>query len=140
MALFGEAKEPFLRQFLRLRHGIPSHDTFSRVFRRLDPVPFQACSAIPMVTKPSLASPASSSSMFCAGPSVGRMVTGRSRARVRMARTRSSPQANPSSSCAASYTASPGTQLQSLRSCWGQSSLAAKRAAPRNAKDEWCAL
>ena len=23
-ALFGEAKEPFLRQFLRLRHGIPS--------------------------------------------------------------------------------------------------------------------
>ncbi len=24
MALFGEAKEPFLRQFLRLRHGIPS--------------------------------------------------------------------------------------------------------------------
>jgi hypothetical protein len=27
MALFGEAKEPFLRQFLRLRHGIPSHDT-----------------------------------------------------------------------------------------------------------------
>jgi len=43
MALFGEAKEPFLRQFLRLRHGIPSHDTFSRVFRRLDPVPFRAC-------------------------------------------------------------------------------------------------
>jgi hypothetical protein len=27
MALFGRAKEPFLRQFLRLRHGIPSHDT-----------------------------------------------------------------------------------------------------------------
>jgi predicted transposase YbfD/YdcC len=43
MALFGEAKEPFLRQFLRLRHGIPSHDTFSRLFRRLDPAPFQAC-------------------------------------------------------------------------------------------------
>jgi predicted transposase YbfD/YdcC len=43
MALFGEAKEPFLRQFLRLRHGIPSHDTFSRVFRRLDPAPFRAC-------------------------------------------------------------------------------------------------
>jgi predicted transposase YbfD/YdcC len=43
MALFGEAKERFLRQFLRLRHGIPSHDTFSRVFRRLDPVRFQAC-------------------------------------------------------------------------------------------------
>ena len=33
MALFGHAKEPFLRQFLHLRHGIPSDDTFSRVFR-----------------------------------------------------------------------------------------------------------
>jgi len=43
MALFGELKEPFMRQFLRLRHGIPSHDTFSRVFRLLDPVPFEAC-------------------------------------------------------------------------------------------------
>src|SRR3954470_21156013 len=43
MALFGEVKEPFLRQFLRLRHGIPSHDTFSRVFRLLDPAPFEAC-------------------------------------------------------------------------------------------------
>lgn len=43
MALFGTAKEPFLRQFLRLRHGIPSHDTFSRVFRLLDPAPFEAC-------------------------------------------------------------------------------------------------
>lgn len=43
MALFGRAKEPFLRQFLRLRHGIPSHDTFSRVFRLLDPVAFHAC-------------------------------------------------------------------------------------------------
>lgn len=43
MALFGEAKEPFLRRFLRLRHGIPSHDTFSRVFRLLDPAPFEAC-------------------------------------------------------------------------------------------------
>jgi len=43
MALFGEAKEPFLRQFLRLRHGVPSHDMFSRVFRLLDPAPFEAC-------------------------------------------------------------------------------------------------
>jgi hypothetical protein len=37
MALFGQAKEPSLRQFLRLRHGIPSHDIFSRLFRLLDP-------------------------------------------------------------------------------------------------------
>lgn len=43
MALFGRAKEAFLRQFLHLRHGIPSHDTFSRVFRLLDPVKFHAC-------------------------------------------------------------------------------------------------
>jgi predicted transposase YbfD/YdcC len=43
MELFGRAKRPFLRQFLRLKYGIPSHDTFSRVFRQLDPRPFQAC-------------------------------------------------------------------------------------------------
>jgi predicted transposase YbfD/YdcC len=42
MADFGEAKEGLLRQFLRLEHGIPSHDTFSRVFRILDPVSFEA--------------------------------------------------------------------------------------------------
>jgi hypothetical protein len=37
MALFAEAKEPFLREFLDLRNGPPNHDTFSRLFRRLDP-------------------------------------------------------------------------------------------------------
>jgi DDE_Tnp_1-associated len=42
MAEFGEAKEGLLRQFLRLEHGIPSHDTFSRVFRILDPAAFEA--------------------------------------------------------------------------------------------------
>lgn len=42
MALFGQAKEPFLRQFLRLERGIPSHDTFSRLFRLLDPARFHA--------------------------------------------------------------------------------------------------
>ena len=30
MALFGRAKEEFLREFLTLRHSIPSHDTFRR--------------------------------------------------------------------------------------------------------------
>ena len=40
MAEFGRAKEPLLRQFLRLEHGIPSHDTFTRVFRHLDPTAF----------------------------------------------------------------------------------------------------
>jgi predicted transposase YbfD/YdcC len=41
MALFGRSKEAFLRQFLQLEHGIPSHDTFSRVFRMLDPRSFE---------------------------------------------------------------------------------------------------
>lgn len=41
MAEFGEAKEALLRQILRLEHGIPSHDTFSRVFRELDPRAFE---------------------------------------------------------------------------------------------------
>ncbi len=35
--LFGQAKEALLRTVLVLEHGIPSHDTFSRVFRILDP-------------------------------------------------------------------------------------------------------
>lgn len=42
MALFGRSKEALLRGMLRLPHGIPSHDTFSRVFRLLDPVAFEA--------------------------------------------------------------------------------------------------
>lgn len=40
---FGAAKEPLLRRFLVLKHGIPSHDTFTRVFRALDPAAFEAC-------------------------------------------------------------------------------------------------
>ena len=42
MALFAAAKEPFLRGFLKLKNGVPSHDTFSRLFRCLDPVQFRA--------------------------------------------------------------------------------------------------
>jgi len=42
MALFAEAKEPFLRGFLQLANGLPSHDTFSRLFRNLDPDQFGA--------------------------------------------------------------------------------------------------
>ena len=37
MELFGRAKEAFLRRFMRLEHGIPSHDAFSNLFRMLDP-------------------------------------------------------------------------------------------------------
>jgi predicted transposase YbfD/YdcC len=42
MALFARSKEPFLRGFLTLKHGTPSHDTFSRLFRLLDPEQFRA--------------------------------------------------------------------------------------------------
>jgi predicted transposase YbfD/YdcC len=41
MALFAKAKEPFLREFLDLKNGPPSHDTFSRLFRSLDPDQFR---------------------------------------------------------------------------------------------------
>jgi predicted transposase YbfD/YdcC len=41
MADFGRSKEGLLRLFLRLEHGIPSHDTFSRVFRLLRPQAFE---------------------------------------------------------------------------------------------------
>jgi predicted transposase YbfD/YdcC len=42
MAEFGRAKKALLRRLLRLEHGkIPSHDTFSRVFRVLDPRAFE---------------------------------------------------------------------------------------------------
>ena len=43
MAEFAADKEEFLRGFLTLKHGLPSHDTFSRIFRLLDPEPFRAC-------------------------------------------------------------------------------------------------
>lgn len=39
--LFGRSKEDWLRQFLELPEGIPSHDTFNRVFSWLDPQEFQ---------------------------------------------------------------------------------------------------
>src|SRR5437016_10752846 len=41
MADFGQSKEGLLRLFLRLEHGVPSHDTFSRVFRLLKPQAFE---------------------------------------------------------------------------------------------------
>jgi hypothetical protein len=42
MGLFAKAKEPVLRGFLRLENGVPSHDTFSRPFRMLEPEQFRA--------------------------------------------------------------------------------------------------
>lgn len=40
MALFGREKEAFLRGFMTLEHGIPSHDAFSDLFNALDPASF----------------------------------------------------------------------------------------------------
>jgi predicted transposase YbfD/YdcC len=40
---FGKTKEAWLRSFLDLPNGIPSHDTFGRVFARIDPKQFEAC-------------------------------------------------------------------------------------------------
>jgi predicted transposase YbfD/YdcC len=42
MAAFARAKLGLLRQVIALEHGPPSHDTFSRVFRMLEPEPFEA--------------------------------------------------------------------------------------------------
>jgi predicted transposase YbfD/YdcC len=40
---FGNSKADWLGRFLDMQHGIPSHDTFGRVFAQLDPEQFQAC-------------------------------------------------------------------------------------------------
>ena len=40
---FAHARHDWLKRFLRLPNGIPSHDTFERVFDCLDPQQFQAC-------------------------------------------------------------------------------------------------
>lgn len=37
MAAFGRSKERVFKDFLKLKHSIPSHDTFSTVFRMIDP-------------------------------------------------------------------------------------------------------
>jgi hypothetical protein len=39
-AEFAEDREVLLREFLSLENGLPSHDTFSRLFRLLDPQAF----------------------------------------------------------------------------------------------------
>jgi predicted transposase YbfD/YdcC len=41
--LWGETKLDWLRRYVPLPHGIPSHDTFGRVFAALNPVQFERC-------------------------------------------------------------------------------------------------
>ena len=43
MEAFGKAKYDWFKTFLRLPNGIPSHDTFNRVFAALDPGQFLDC-------------------------------------------------------------------------------------------------
>ena len=43
MELFGYAKQDWLSTFLDLKNGIPSHDTFGRVFGMIDPEQFKTC-------------------------------------------------------------------------------------------------
>ena len=42
---WGKAKEGWLKGRLELKGGIPSHDTFGRLFARLDPEAFSGCLA-----------------------------------------------------------------------------------------------
>lgn len=43
MEQYGIEKEDFLKTFLKLNKGIPSHDTFNRVFSAIDPTQFEHC-------------------------------------------------------------------------------------------------
>ena len=40
---FGLVREDWFKTFLALPNGIPSHDTFNRVFSNMDPLKFEAC-------------------------------------------------------------------------------------------------
>src|SRR6266540_5098599 len=43
VAEFGKRKYEWLKTFLNLPHGIPSHDTLSRVFSLINPKEFETC-------------------------------------------------------------------------------------------------
>jgi hypothetical protein len=43
VAEYGRRKRAWLKTFLRLPGGIPTHDTFGRVFARLKPEEFERC-------------------------------------------------------------------------------------------------
>jgi len=43
IALFAQKRQSWFKRFLALPHGVPSHDTFERVFALLDPRAFERC-------------------------------------------------------------------------------------------------
>src|SRR4051812_2319295 len=43
IALFGRSKKDWFARFLLLPNGIPSHDTFNRVFATMSPQAFRDC-------------------------------------------------------------------------------------------------
>jgi predicted transposase YbfD/YdcC len=43
VVMYGQAKLDWLKTFLELPYGIPSHDTFGRIFARIDPDAFETC-------------------------------------------------------------------------------------------------
>jgi predicted transposase YbfD/YdcC len=43
IAVFAQERQDWFARFLALPNGVPSHDTFERVFDRLDPAAFQKC-------------------------------------------------------------------------------------------------
>ena len=45
IALFAHKRQDWLLRFLKLPNGVPSHDTFERLFARLEPLTFQKCFA-----------------------------------------------------------------------------------------------
>jgi predicted transposase YbfD/YdcC len=45
IAAWGKAHQDWLREFLELPHGAPSHDTFGRTFARMDPEALERCIA-----------------------------------------------------------------------------------------------
>jgi len=43
VAAYGQAKLDWLKTFLNLSHGTPSHDTFGRIFAKMDPDALEGC-------------------------------------------------------------------------------------------------
>ena len=81
MSAFGRAKENIFRTFLKLKHAIPSHDTFSAMFRMVDPKALDAAfgRVLADVTAPARARGMSSPPVArrCAAPATRARARGR---------------------------------------------------------------